>query len=118
MLMENKTVLIQDPNLTLRDTTTIVLNISLPQFNPSASIRSRQDEDNDKATASPVLIDTCCWDPEHQNGLHLLLLHPTILCRDAMMTELNRERVLFIGTQFSILYTSMYSPAEAATPCA
>jgi hypothetical protein len=22
---------------------------------------------------------------------------------------------LFIGTQFSILYTSMYSPAEAAT---
>jgi len=23
---------------------------------------------------------------------------------------------LFIGTQFSILYTSMYSPAEAATP--
>jgi len=28
---------------------------------------------------------------------------------------LRRERVLFIGTQFSILYTSMYSPAEAAT---
>ncbi len=27
-----------------------------------------------------------------------------------------KERVLFIGTQFSILYTSMYSPAEAATP--
>jgi hypothetical protein len=26
------------------------------------------------------------------------------------------ERVLFIGTQFSILYTSMYSPAEAVTP--
>ncbi len=26
------------------------------------------------------------------------------------------ERVLFIGTQFSIFYTSMYSPAEAATP--
>jgi hypothetical protein len=26
-----------------------------------------------------------------------------------------RERVLFTGTQFSILYTSMYSPAEAAT---
>jgi hypothetical protein len=25
------------------------------------------------------------------------------------------ERVLFIGTQFSILYTSMYSPAEAET---
>jgi hypothetical protein len=29
-----------------------------------------------------------------------------------------RERVLFIGTQFSILYTSMYSPAGAASPCA
>ncbi len=29
-----------------------------------------------------------------------------------------RESVLFIGTQFSILYTSMYSPAETATPCA
>ena len=26
-----------------------------------------------------------------------------------------RESVLFISTQFSILYTSMYSPAEAAT---
>jgi hypothetical protein len=25
-----------------------------------------------------------------------------------------RERVLFIGTQFSILYTSMYSPGGAA----
>ena len=30
--------------------------------------------------------------------------------------ETLKERVLFIGTQFSILYTSMYSPAEAATP--
>jgi hypothetical protein len=27
-----------------------------------------------------------------------------------------RESVLFIGTQFSILYTSMYSLVEAATP--
>jgi len=26
-----------------------------------------------------------------------------------------KERVLFIGTQFSILYTFMYSPAEAAS---
>ena len=25
------------------------------------------------------------------------------------------EREFFIGTKFSILYTSMYSPAEAAT---
>jgi hypothetical protein len=29
--------------------------------------------------------------------------------------QAERESVLFIGTQFSILYTSMYSPAEAAT---
>jgi hypothetical protein len=33
-------------------------------------------------------------------------------------TTPTRERVLFIGTQFSILYTSMYSPAGAASPCA
>ena len=69
MLMENKAVLIQDPNLTLRDATTTVLNISLPPFNPSASMRARQDEDNDKAPARQ-LINTCSWDPEHQNGLH------------------------------------------------
>jgi hypothetical protein len=30
-------------------------------------------------------------------------------------THRERESVLFIGTQFSILYTSIYSPAEAAT---
>ena len=29
--------------------------------------------------------------------------------------NLERVCVLFIGTQFSILYTSMYSPAEAVT---
>jgi hypothetical protein len=67
--MENKAVLIQDPNLTLRYATTTVLNISLPPFNPSASMCAWQDEDNDKAPARP-LIDTCCWDPEHQNGIH------------------------------------------------
>jgi hypothetical protein len=32
-------------------------------------------------------------------------------------THTHTQSVLFIGTQFSILYTSMYSPAEAATPC-
>ena len=31
------------------------------------------------------------------------------------MIQYESESVLFIGTQFSILYTSMYSPAEAAT---
>jgi hypothetical protein len=34
---------------------------------------------------------------------------------DAAVLVHDRESVLFIGTQFSILYTSMYSPAEAAT---
>ncbi len=33
-------------------------------------------------------------------------------------TSTVRESVLFIGTQFSILYTSMYSPAEAANTVA
>ena len=36
--------------------------------------------------------------------------------RFSLSSRRGRERVLFIGTQFSILYTSMYSPAEAATP--
>jgi len=61
--------------------------LELPE-SESESMRARQDEDNDKATALP-LIDTCGWDPEHQNGLHLLLLHPTLLHRDATTTELN-----------------------------
>ena len=63
-----------------------MLNISLPPLNPSASMRARQDEDNDKAPARPS-IDTCGWDPEHQNGL--LLLRPTLLHRDATTTVLN-----------------------------
>ena len=45
-----------------RDATTTVLNISLPQINPSDSMRARQDEDNDEATDRP-LIDTSGWDP-------------------------------------------------------
>ena len=35
------------------------------------------------------MIDTCGWDPGRQNGLHLLLLHPTLLRRDATKTEPN-----------------------------
>jgi hypothetical protein len=52
-----------------------VLNIRVPfpPLNPSASMRARQDEDNDDALDRP-LIDTCGWDPGRQNGLHLLLL--------------------------------------------
>ena len=42
----------------------------------------------DKALDRPS-IDTCGWDPGRQNGLHLLLLHPTPLRRDATTTELN-----------------------------
>jgi hypothetical protein len=51
-------------------------------------MRARQDEDNDKAPACPS-IDTCGWDPGRQNGLHLLLLHPSLLRRDATTTVLN-----------------------------
>jgi hypothetical protein len=35
------------------------------------------------------------------------------VARWKMRSTVLRERVLFIGTQFSIRYTSMYSPAEA-----
>jgi hypothetical protein len=35
--------------------------------------------------------------------------------REDELPFIPRECVLFIGTQFSILYTSMYSPAETAT---
>ena len=41
------------PTLLHRDMTTTVLNISLPPLKPSASMRVRQDEDNDEATARP-----------------------------------------------------------------
>ena len=88
MLMDNKAVLIQDPNLTLRGATTTLLNISLPPLNPSASMRARQDEDNDDALDRPS-IDTCGWDPGRQNGLRLLLLCPTLLHRDATTTAPN-----------------------------
>jgi hypothetical protein len=72
------------------DATTTEMNIRvpIPPLNPSASIRARQDEDNGDALDRPS-IDTCGWDPGRQNGLHLLLLHPTILRRDATTTELN-----------------------------
>jgi hypothetical protein len=67
---------------------TTVLTIFLPPLNPSsASMRARQDEDNDKATDCPS-IDTCCWDPGRQNGLHLLFLRPMLLHRDATTTVL------------------------------
>ena len=39
-------------------------------------------------TLDHQLINTFCWDPGHQNGLHHLLLHQTTLRRDATMTEL------------------------------
>jgi hypothetical protein len=59
-------LLLLRPTLLHRDATTTVLNI-----NPSASMRARQDEDNDEATARPS-IDTCGWDPgkdEAEDGL-------------------------------------------------
>jgi hypothetical protein len=45
------------PTLLQRDATTTVLNISLPLLNPSASMRARQDEDDDETPARPS-IDT------------------------------------------------------------
>jgi hypothetical protein len=81
-------LLLLHPTLLRRDTTTTELNIRvpIPPLNPSASMRARQDEDNDDSLDHPS-IDTCCWDPGRQNGLHLLLLHPTILHRDATTTD-------------------------------
>jgi hypothetical protein len=40
----------------------------------------------------------------------------TVMWGPTTISQRERESVLFIGTQFSILYTSMYLPAEAATP--
>jgi hypothetical protein len=62
--------------------------MSISPLNPSASMCVRKDEDNDEATARP-LIDTCGWDPGRQNGLHLLLLRPTLVHRDSTTTVLN-----------------------------
>ena len=51
-----------------------------------------------------------------QRGLLLSSLGNPVKLLFFGMEEPTRESVLFIGTKFSILYTSMYSPAEAATP--
>jgi hypothetical protein len=64
-------LLLLRPTLLHRDATTTVLNISLPPLDPSASMRARQDVDNDEAPARPS-IDTCGWDPgkdEAEDGL-------------------------------------------------
>ncbi len=65
------------------------------------------------AGASPAIVVlslTCC------NNRDVCDLKFTHLSVEHTLTGASPERVLFIGTQFSILYTSMYSPAEAATP--
>jgi len=53
-------------------TTTVNISVSIPPLNPSASMRARQDEDNDEAPARPS-IDTCGWDPvlRHWRRVHL-----------------------------------------------
>ena len=43
-------------------TTEMNIRVPLPPLNPSASMRARQDEDNDDALDRPS-IDTCGWDP-------------------------------------------------------
>jgi hypothetical protein len=83
------------------------------------------------------LLCRLCWQMEAPpHGMHLLLcrlcsqteepLHSMHVLRTRLCSQMEapphsmhlvlrlpcgRERVLFIGTQFSILYTSMYSPA-------
>ena len=49
-----------------------------------------------------------------------LLLVPFLSLRviHLFVTGVLRESVLFIGTQFRILYTCMHSPAGATSPCA
>jgi hypothetical protein len=65
--------------------------------------------------------------PRHESGQgYVRVVEKSIMWRETetakvftyqgLTTCTELERVLFIGTQFSILYTSMYSPAEAATP--
>jgi hypothetical protein len=56
----------------------------------------------------------------HHTQCHIIMRSVNLTsCHTVMLSAelclLFRECVLFIGTQFSILYTSMYSPAEAAT---
>jgi hypothetical protein len=59
----------------------------------------------------PVLVWLAFLDlGRHQDTDFIPLLTSTIFVPFNFLTP--RERVLFIGTQFSILYTSMYSPAE------
>jgi hypothetical protein len=43
-------------------TTELNIRVLIPLINPSASMRARQDEDNDNALDHPS-IDTCGWDP-------------------------------------------------------
>jgi len=70
------------------------------------------------------LVDDEVWHPtamraragEGLRGRGMCVFECLCLCLCVCVMERARERVLFIGTQFSILYTSMYSPAEAATP--
>ena len=59
-----------------------------------------------------------CGSPPGREETDALCGQATLLARTRQTDrdEWVRESVLFIGTQFSIPYTSMYSPAEAATP--
>jgi hypothetical protein len=59
------------------------------------------------------VVEACRWG---RGGEEEKLGEGVLRLMGARRTRGQRERVLFIGTQFSILYTSMYSPAEAATP--
>jgi hypothetical protein len=57
----------------------------------------------------------CAKDTTSGNRRTAFAATPSILISGVVPVEFSvseRERVLFIGTQFSILYTSMYSPCQ------
>ena len=67
-------------------TTTVNISVPIPQLNPFASMRARQDEDNDFPDRPSI---TCGWDPGRPNERPLLPMLPTLLQRDATTTVLN-----------------------------
>ena len=50
--------------------------------------------------------------------INIIYIHVYMHAINGTVIINGRVRVLFIGTEFSILYTSLYPPAGAACPCA
>ncbi len=90
-------------------------NVSVPEQGDDDAVRQIVQANS----ASPHLVGAGITADE---GKELMESPPTVSRKQLaaesdsdLIITFTRERVLFIGTQFSILYTSMYSPAEAAT---